>query len=482
MANYYFWGDTDTDWDCASGDNWRDAANGGGNPYTGGAQLPPAGSDIYIENNMDCNTVVDHSATVFQTLDIEAGATLTVGNVGDIRFGTDNAEIDGTLHLDTGGAVYFTDINVTIDTTGATVLDGGILNFVTTGATVYYLYVNGSLTGTTNANGDTDITVSCSAAYKFKINHNNAAATISGLSAAKRLGIKGDAGVGAMYGVVFIIDNETVKWLHVDGAFYGVYCNQQRGCVIDGCDIEGSTIGVQGYTTACIIRDSYIHGNTTGVTASGGVTKIYNSFLGQNPALGADANGTDITGANCVVECFNTVWQTEAVTLWNGWITSTMHDGDAELFTQWIGPGPADTVHKVSSETTIVQAGRNAIKIETDAQTADTEQRRFEYLLAAWPATHDQTLDVTLYVRCDTEGATEKLTVIVDPESLYGTAVSEEIHIDGAAKFDDTWYQVTVGQYTVATNADEQMGIPIVIRTASADKTWFIDTLAVTVA
>lgn len=434
--------------------------------------IPIATEDVVISVN--CAVSSDQSAVACASLTVDNGITLTVANGADIRF-TAASTITGTMTMAATSAVYFTDCNLTIAvTTGSVVCDGGILNFVSTTSTIRYLYVDGSLTGTTNANGTTDISATVTTQDKFRVVHNNTAATISGLSSAKRLGLTLNAGASVSYALLIGGHGRGCSYIHLLGTRLGVYLSGTRGGYVTGCDIDGSGLGASSGVfsgTGVTIRDSYIHGCGTGILNSS--CEMYGGALGQTPAAASDANTEDVEGSRCLL--YDTVWETEVVNLVSTDVISTKHDGDAELFAVWNGLSTLSgfASHITRSETTVVHGGsRQSIKVVTAVGTTSAERVRYDFVITAWPATHGDTLDVTIYVRGQ---AGDKIWVIVDPESDYGTTQSDEY----THQVNDTWEQVTVPQYTVNTNAAEQMGIPIVIRIEEASKTWYVDTLAV---
>ena len=203
---------------------------------------------------------------------------------------------------------------------------------------------------------------------------------------------------------------------------------------------------------------------------------MYDCYIGKNTSLEADPNTTDIQGPAPYVMAHNCDWNNENMSMSAPFhVVSTSHDMDRELFKIWDGRRSYDTFQVIESETTITyDSSRQSVKFTTHANTTALEQDRLDFLLAAWPATHGDTLDVTVYVY-GTAG--DKVQIHVDPESHYGTTQTEE-HTIGVS---NTWEQIDgIPTYTVNTAASEKMGIPIIVRCEEASKTFYIDTLSVT--
>lgn len=455
--------------------NWDDDTN-----WFAGTK-PADNDDVQI--SADCHVSGDYSGFIMETLLIDVGDTLTVQNGADIRFDTDAGTINGTLVVQTGGAVQLSDVTWTVTvTTGTITMDGGTINLVRVGATTILL-VNGTIT--TTANGGT---------INNNANANDGAyvqlgisASVSGFSAAVRLAINTTGGANKTHGLRLSGTGARVKWVNVLGKAdsYAFYITARQGCEISGCIARGAdganllAAGYYGSLTRHFLRDSYAYWCVSGMTMLGGQFFVTNCTFGQTEVGGAAANTQDMLLSNYAAyivhrNCLFASPTELATVSASGEIVSTAHDNDKNNWKWWRTHRSSGVWHLIAGEGTVLHTGGGkAISFATASDTTSAENLRLRFPVALWPATHGDTIDVTLWVR--TTNNTNKVKVIVDPDGTYGTP--QEIEVTSAAA--DTYELVTVPQYTVNTSAGVKSVIPIVVQIEEASKTWYADDLTI---
>jgi len=433
-----------------------------------------------IQISADCTVSTDYfqegvDERTFADLTVDPTKKLTVANGGEIQFDTNPADIDGVLHLDTGGLIRFT--NVQVNMSGTIEFDGGTLEMVETDNNTHNLQLDTAAASiSTTSNGGT-LNLNATNLAKVVLDVQAANCVIHGHSTGTRLTING--GVGAKRGKVFLDEDAkgiSLKYVDMIDMFGLEIQEAMSGGIMEGCLLHGSASNlfdnIWAYETALTMRDCFLYYIKNGLRTMSVDCRWNNVVFGENEAREAKANGVDIdvleetftgTAHNCLFAD-----PTIGTHTWFDF-HSTGHGEDMEAWKSWVG----HEGHTVESEFTVVHdSSRQAIKLVTNASTTAAEEDRCDYVLAAWPATHGDTLDVTVYVRGQ-DG--DKIKVIVDPEGHYGTSQETE-HEQEAS---DEWEQVTVATYTANTNADEKYRIPIIIRSEEAGKTYYIDTLAV---
>lgn len=444
--------------------------------------VPADGDTIRI--SADCTVSTDYSALTFSDLEIDAGKTLTVANGGDIRFGTNPGHIaaTGKLHIDTGGNIRYTDTYLEVD--GIIEFDGGVFELYSTATTSTYIYMQYDSAITATANGGT-VRMNCAADAKCYIRARTGGVTIAGNPAARLIldcgngvakanGIQGyesysapaqlshleirDAYIGVKLGRT---NCATITDCLIHGCQYcGLFCDGGPACLVRDCVIYDCYVGMYGHFASCLSAVNIVLGETEDETPAPNDYDVSVKYMGNTMVF-----------YNCK---FSSPVPVRIETTYNQWsgrhcgMISNAHDQDKEAFKRWIGPG-----HTLESEFSITHGGsRQSLKMTTSSKAGADERRRADFTLATWPATHGDTLDVSLYVRGQ---AGDKIKLIVDPEGHYGTTQSTE-HTQSVS---DAWEKVSVPTYTVNTNPGEKMGIPIVVRCEEPLKTWYLDTLEV---
>ena len=444
---------------------------------------PGAADDCVIA--ADCVASTDLSGTVYASLTVNNAITLTVANNAQLVFSGTASAITGTLLVQTGGAITFTDMTCTVTvTTGTITMDGGTLNLVRAAATTILL-VNGTVT--TTANGGT---------INNNANANNGVyvqigtgGSISGFSAAVLLLIDGTAGANYTKGIyASAVSGVTIQWVDVLNKTAGIgfhitVCLGGRGlgCIArgaDGANLQGSAYRIE--SSRFWLRDSYGYFGDRGIRATSSVVVATNCTFGQTPASAPAANTHDIRSlsypSHIVLRGCLLASATELGTGTSALVISTATDGDesATGVKIWDCHPGADIWHLIAGEGTVLHTGGGkAVSFVTANDTSTDENKRLRFPVALWPAVHGDTLDVTLWVR--TTNNTNKIKVIVDPDSIFGT--TQEIEVTAAAA--DTYELATVPQYTVNTSAGVKSVIPIVVQIEEATKTWYVDDLSI---
>ena len=457
-------GTGDNDWDDDT--NWFDGSK-------------PVAADT-VQISADCHTNADYSATVFADLEIDAGDTLTVQNGGDIRFDTNAMNIAGTLVVQAGGAFQFSNVACTVAVGGTITMDGGTINLVRTAATTY-LVVQGTVT--TTANGGT-INLSANAADDCYV-AIGAAGSVTGFSAAVRLAVDTTVGANPTFGVYLEFATARAKWLNILGKTSHCMLTYTGGrvesCILRGVDASNkAAAGIYNQGGTAWLSGCILYHCTYGLHSYAGDTEFVGCTFGQTELGAAAANTYDLfcSVGQRRLRLSNCLLASATELSWNNAVPSTVistaHDQDKTDFKIWdVHPG-YDVWHVIAGESTIVHTGGGkAVSFVTASDTSTDERYRLRFPIALWPATHGDTIDATVWVR--TTNNTNKIKIIVDPDSIYGT--TQEIEVTSAAA--DTYELATVPQYTVNTGAGIKSVIPIVVQIEEASKTWYVDDLTI---
>lgn len=478
MAPYYFWADTDSDWECAAGDNWRDVSGGGGTLYTGGSKQPSAADTIFIEK--DCTTNADHSATVFADLQVDAGKTLTVASGGDIRFDTAATNIDGKITLPTGGNIRFTNILTDVVSGGEIELDGGTLEIYNTagGNSGLKINVGATMTGTANVgNVGGDVVVNTTTTLKPR---NELKGDIIGTAGA-RIVLNGAAGTQktwwGIFGNVSVENVDFDQWSRLQFVVgIGLHMDVSN-CLFHGAngDLPGD-FWFESNSPLVTFRSCYIY-FTAGLSTLRDMVsaRFFDCVFGETEGAAPAANTQDLISYWAHLNFHNCLFSSPTFLgsdTTGGELISTSHDQDERDWRHYQNVG-----HYALPEFGAGAQGGSgaAVKCLTSSLAADTNGERFRRLVAVIPATHGDLIDVTLYIK----GTASNTAVLrIDPDSIYGTTQAYNETADGA------WNQRTIPQYTVNVSggAGTKVAIPIYLDMTGASETWYYDTLDWTIS
>ena len=428
--------------------NWSSTTPG----FTAAAK-PVTGDVVTISAACTCDS--DESAAVLTGLTITSTKTLTIAS---------------------GGKIYNQNAYVTSVANGLVIAAGGTLRVIrTTGFMQVIAAGLNSITGAGTIEISSDSATNCYVGIL-------ASGSVVGTSLAAPLVIDGLNSVP--YGLFFEAGGPCVaQYVRVTRCATGFTGSAGAGSTISDSIFHNCTTGVSiTNLMGCDLTNCWIYNCTTGLAASWNLTNTHltSIIFGQTEATPPvqSTNTTDITTMG-PLHLVNPVFggtgtEVNQNTSPYPHVVATAYDADKAAFKVWTGRG-----HTLETETTTRHtASGAAIKAITSANGAATRLGQLRWMLMAYPATHGDTLDVTVWVRCT--AATSIIKVIVDPDSIFGTAQTGTYTIDGSANhLVNTYYQLTVPQYTVATTAGKKSAIPIVVQIEEASKTWYVDDFAI---
>lgn len=416
-------------------------------------EIPEDGDWVKISANCTCDT--DESAAV-------------------LSGGNSVVDADMTLTMATGGHIKFQDRDTTVAATAVLAFDGGTITQKATTTTARYLRL---AIVTCTANGGT-INLPSDTAEKSYLYIATVSASIVGHSS-NRIIVDGSGGTSWGYVYIYTSDGAVIRSFEFKN-MNRILCSTCDGVLFDDCIMHTfrGTYGMRFTSCQAQFKDSYIY-NAGSAIANGAImleysdVHAYDLVLGKDELENSSANGTDLyagrgagfIGRNCSLASATPV----GIVSGNNCriaIVSTGHNQVKDAFKCWYGRG-----HTVETEAS-GQAG-NGMKLVSNVVATDTDFSRLRYLIGTIPATHGNTINVTVYVK----GTTGKTcTLRIDPESIYGT--TQEKSVAGST---GNWVQETIPQYTVNTEAGLKHAIPVYIDVVGASETWYVDTFAATV-